>query len=71
MVGMETPGIVRLNPMVFRLSCSIGLADLGVELRQQRAQRLEPLAAGRLARRIADQQAQIRLQSRDRWRREA
>ena len=55
--------MVRLNPMRLQADLFHRFAGLSVELRQESAQRLEPLAAGRLTRRIADQQSKIRLQT--------
>ena len=44
MVGIETPGNWKLNPMVFKLICWTVSLALGVHLGQQGAQRLETLA---------------------------
>ena len=63
MVGILTPGNFEIESDGFQAKLLYRLAGLGVKLRQQRAQRMEPLAARAFTCRIADQQSQIRFQA--------
>ena len=61
--GDRDSGKVEIESHGFQVECFIRLPCSAAKLRDQRAQRLKTLASGALGRRIAEQQAQIRLQA--------